>query len=880
MDARIIDPHQSLQDIIKLFSCPCLIVDGQGQVVVCNQALLDRPNVCASLDELTRQLTPLLQGRAESINWTVNGQPMILTALPLAGERFLVTCVPAQLSSFQHRYNNILTAIEQMTDALIICNAENCIELVNASLRNCFANMVDNIEGKHVMDFVGQVIPHTDASGPVIAERLLRRFIQKKITLGLACNLKFRLADGRYIEYRDTLTQSGERIGLFIDETDFLALNEQLENACDQALYLSQAKSTFIAAMSHEIRTPLGAIIGLLDLCFQEKSLAQNEFLQRIQHNARHLMCLLNDVLDYTKFEAKKVELTPVPTNIRYLCESLLEDFLGQALSGNTSLSLFVDPNIPDMVEIDDVRLRQILSNLVSNALKFNRSQQPTVSLAVLLQSAPLQLKFSVCDNGIGIDKQQQDVIFSGFMQASHETHREYGGTGLGLSICKNICALMQGELLVESELGEGSCFYFVLPLAQQNNPELSQIDTDKAASLSLTTNDELFYAALRQYQQFIGYHCHFGQRLPASLADNEYLFINPDNYAGKCDFTDLDQARVAFLLDATQAENDGLLHQLQRSPLKLFKLLSFVGLADDKPDQAAETTSHKVKSAEVKSLRTLFVEDNKDNMYILHKQCEALGIKASFAMSPEDALIYFEQQQFDVVISDYQMPNLSGAQLIRSLRKTEQQEDRLAATMLVITADKTQSCYDDCMAAGADKVMLKPLTLSILSILLTEQQVQRNRFKEEEHSSAPQAEAVAKQSKAATPVVADEQVASRAGKIFDIQALYEFIGNVSEQDKNEFLVQYAQNLAENKVTMLSAIIGKKWDELRKLAHNLKSNALILGAEKLSEDSRKLERLCEKKEYAGQIEFVWWRTQMSIEKVLKCLAEELSKPHE
>jgi two-component system sensor histidine kinase BarA len=538
---------------------------------------------------------------------------------------------------------------------------------------------------------------------------------EKKLALKQACKFGF-INNGRYLEYRDRISYSGERIGQIIDETMHKELNDQLQIAYDEANKLSLAKSDFIADMSHEVRTPLNAIIGMLERCEYDEKLAGNEYISKIKYSAEHLLRLINDVLDFTKFEAEKAELAPVTVDVRRLCEQRMEDFIGQAQIKNTRISLFVDPRIPRLILVDDVRVIQVLSNLISNALKFNTSELPNVSVTVDRSTNRELLRFHVKDNGIGISESKQEVIFTGFSEATSGINRKFGGTGLGLSICQKICDLMDGQLHIKSELGKGTIFSFEIPLVAQSVAEINFLETEIFKQKTVLTNDPHFYNTLKQYAHFLEFKCELIVEVPDDLEPNQLLIASSSSISN---FINSDKTeKVALLFDNTPFDEFSTIFQMQKTPLKLSSLASFIcaqGVSNTLKEEKKRKPSIKAK------LRALVVEDNKDNMFVLRKQFSFLGIEASFAMAADDAVIYFEQQKFDIVLSDYHMPAVSGSELLTILRKIEDREGRPKAIKLILSAEKTQFCYESCIKAGADQVIYKPVTLSQLSIIFSD---------------------------------------------------------------------------------------------------------------------------------------------------------------
>jgi two-component system sensor histidine kinase BarA len=857
---------------IELFIQPVLLVDQNQHLIASNSAFDEHIVLRNSRDDLLQKLSPLINGERDRLLYVNEDQEFVLTSLPIQRNRWLIRCDSAKSSALATRYQNILAATDQVSDAVIICDVYANIEIVNEKFQSLFPTISQrHLEGKPVIDLVTQVLNYI-LPNQIKKSKVLSRFIRKILTLKQPCKFGFTI-NGRYLEYRDRISYSGERIGLLIDETKHKELNDQLQIAYDEANKLSLAKSDFMAAMSHEVRTPLNAIIGILELCEYDEKLVGNEYISRIKYSADHLLRLINDVLDFTKFDAEMADLAPVTVDIRRLCEQRIEDFIGQAHLKNITMSLFVDPRIPRLILVDDVRVIQVLSNLISNALKFNTSELPDVSVNVDMSLKTDVLRFHIKDNGIGISKSHQEVIFSGFSQATPGIHREFGGTGLGLSICQKICTLMGGQLRVESEIGMGTVFTFEIPLIAQSAAELDFLKTEVFEQTTVLTNDARFYKTLRQYSNFLGFKCELIIEIPDSLQLDQMLIASSSSIS---EIMHNDKPNhVAILFDNSPLKEFSNFHQIQKVPLKLSSLESFICSQRTSP---IFKEKDKVKPTINRKLRALVVEDNKDNMFVLRKQFSFLGIEASFAMGAEDAVIYFEQQAFDIVLSDYQMPAVSGSELLAMLVEIEEKEDKPRATKLILTADKTQACYEKCMRAGADQVIYKPLTLSQLSIIFSDTTLTK--------SSAP----IEKDLHIDTSLddgeddeaffFGESQVTTKlhgaAMEQFSPESIYSYIGDVTADEVASFLLEYFQNLKDIRIEMTEFASIKQWENLKKAAHSLKSSALIVGAQELSSHCESLEELNFDHTSDQQLKSAWHEINSSIEQLVHLLQMELN----
>jgi signal transduction histidine kinase/HPt (histidine-containing phosphotransfer) domain-containing protein/ActR/RegA family two-component response regulator len=870
MDINKLSINDNKKQQIEGFLQPVLLIDENQQLIASNSAFDNHPILSQSLAKLLKKINDLVSKGSDHLSYTAQQQEYVLTSLPMKNKQWMIRCDRARSTALATRYQNILTAVDQMSDAVIICDRQQNIDLMNENLQTVFPYVsIQQLEGRSVLDFVTQILDYIYPDQE-LKRQVGFRYVRKKLALKMPCNFSFSHEE-HFLQYRDRITFSGERIGIFIDETAFKELNDQLEKAFQEATQLSLAKSNFMSVMSHEVRTPLNAMIGMLELCVYDEQLVGNEYISRIKNNADHLLNLINDVLDFTKFDADKVELNPTATDIRKLCEQLMEDFLGQAHSKNTVMSLFIDPLIPRTVLIDNVRLIQVLVNLLSNALKFNTGESPEVSVNVDTLGQQDLLRFRITDNGIGISKSQQEKIFTGFAQASGDIHRQFGGSGLGLSISLNICHLMGGQLGVESEHGKGSIFTFIIPADAKSAPEIDFIDSEKIKLKTVLTDNVYFFQTLLLYSQSLHFTCALLDDIPDKLDSNQKLIISESLTSEAIKITNPNQ--IAILFDAIAPKIPSDFYQIQQMPVKLADLVGFICAV---PKTPTLNENEMTQTAISKQLRVLVVEDNKDNIFVLRRQFSSLGIAACFAMSAEDAVIFFEQQSFDIVLSDYQMPSVSGSELIKTLLQIEEWEDRPKSKKLILTADKSQTCHDNCMQAGADQVIQKPLTLAKLSRMFSYTDPIMTSEKNEKNTEHD--------AKTVSPddeiffydgLEAASQNSVTVNSKFNAQALFDFVGDISAEEASSFLFEFCQNLKKIKIKMIILVERGQWDKLRKAVHSLKSSAMIVGAQELSSLCATLEKLSTQSRNEQQLKSAWDDVNASIEQLLQLLEVEL-----
>jgi two-component system, sensor histidine kinase and response regulator len=632
-----------------------------------------------------------------------------------------------------------LSLVASKTDnAVVITNNRDVVEWVNDGFVRLTGYTLNEVQGKRLGDILQG--PHTEQE---VVERIAG-LLKSKVNFTEEI-LNYR-KDGRpywvSINISPILNDKGEvtrYIGIQTDITERKFKQEELRAAKEAAEAASVAKSQFLAVMSHEIRTPLNAIIGMTDLALQTK-LAPDQFafFKTVQSNSESLLYLINDILDFSKIEAGQMDIDDVPFKLGECVEGVAESLTLRAGAKRLELICDISENLPVCVSGDPNRFRQVLMNLVGNAIKFTEVGEVVIKLEAITSSdgKTVEIQGSVSDTGIGIADDKHAKIFDKFYQADDSTTRLYGGLGIGLSISKLLVELMQGEIWLASELGKGSAFHFRIPF-KLVEPARHRSPRKEFSGLPVLLVDDnatsLFHLGkrLRNLGLVVDFAISANQALDMLHRQKEgYSMIFLDKFMP--DMDGLELARVIrqeakygatklLLMSLPGLEDSEVMKELDISeqltkPIFQNRLLD--GLekvlqlprGTEKASVADEPVVERAEGANNNKLRILVVEDNKDNQNLAKRILVGAGFAVEIAENGEIAVERAGDYLYDLILMDIQMPLMDGLVAAQEIRNLEAQRGDRRVPIIALTAHAIEGYRDKCIESGMDDYLTKPI--------------------------------------------------------------------------------------------------------------------------------------------------------------------------
>lgn len=526
------------------------------------------------------------------------------------------------------------------------------------------------------------------------------------------------------------------RLMAFIQENE--KQNVALEIALEEARSARRAKSEFLAAMSHEVRTPMNGILGMTELLLDTSlDSIQRDYTLTVQKSAEGLLGIINDILDYSKIEAGKLELETIPFDLRDVVEESLDLLTEMAFAKNIELGCRISTDLPPTLLGDPSRIRQVLLNFLNNAVKF--SDRGTIFVEVGCADASdrrTEIRIEVSDDGIGIPEDRMDRLFESFSQVDASTARRYGGTGLGLAICKKIVAMMGGEVGVRSAVGVGSTFWASIPfMVGEGAPPAAPPAALKGRVAFVISPNERVRSALCSELRRLGMECDDGpsvdlllgwereNRISRAHYDLVIHDLSRSNYGRETllrELTNLDRFRGCAMItlvprrEAVKIDGDPLPdHAFLGKPIFRKRLLgalcSVFGITEPIEPTEVDRRLTVVGRDPRKPARILLVEDNPINQKLSIKLLEKFGYESDLASSGEAAVDLFKSNRYELVLMDCQMPGLDGYETTREIRRLELTSDR-RIPIVALTANAMKGDREKCLEAGMDDYLAKPI--------------------------------------------------------------------------------------------------------------------------------------------------------------------------
>lgn len=532
------------------------------------------------------------------------------------------------------------------------------------------------------------------------------------------------------------MAECGIQLGRALEREQRQQVESRARAAAEAA---SRAKSQFLANMSHEIRTPLNGIIGMTELALgADPTNEQRDILNTICESGKSLLTIVNDILDFSKIEAGKVDIEEVECDLRSLLDTTLKTLSLQAHAKQLELLCEIEPEVPELVRSDPARLRQVILNLVNNAIKFTESGEVLLSLSAdNPEEGKHLLRFAVSDTGIGITAEKQQMIFDAFAQADASTTREYGGTGLGLTVSARLIEMMGGHISLQSEPGKGSRFEFTLPVKRVSSssaqipalPSLRVLVIDDNRSCRQILSRQLRRMGMQATEaegwQEPERHLLNSRETPFDVIMVDFHLPGEDGFE-VVDRLRRQTSRLIVLLESmdlrnvpARLESVGVSGYLLK-PVCQADLRTILAQQHSKLRTDAEKTieGRDLDAPQRRSLSVLVAEDNPVNQKVATGLLRKRGHHVSVAANGREALEALERQSFDLVLMDIQMPVMDGVEAVKLIRENERTTSR-RQPIFALTANVMQADQERYSAAGIDGVLAKPLQLCDLDRVL-----------------------------------------------------------------------------------------------------------------------------------------------------------------
>lgn len=745
------------------------------------------------------------------------------------------------------------------SDAFILINKLGRIESMNEAFESIFSYLdCECYTGKPFFTLISDIVNREFKALNRSSLKVLKWF-EFKLEKNKRIKFIFKNESGLLLEYRDVIFVDGSRFGLLISQSERGKREEALKQECSTLAQLNKHQSDFIATLGHEIRTPLNAVLGLIELSLGSVRAQDRALLSIAFNTSKQVLSLANNMLNYKRWSENKLEITRNVVDIRKLAESIIDAFSVQTDKKGIVLDFYMPLSFRNKIICDEVKMSQIIYNLISNAIKFSDKSNASVLLIIdVLEKEfdSVKLKFSVVDNGIGLTEDEQLRVFDKYEQVSSNTFNQHHGIGLGLYISNNLCNSMGAELKVVSKLGEGSIFYFQLEfmLDDENINEVDDTtyDSEKTSLVKAYTNSALFYKSVSRYSKELNFEILYlpsNEIIHASVADGMFFIdltqsdiISIDEFLTQ--LSPLSECIVELRkMSLTKPYLDGEI--MLYPPLKIQQVIDFVNVKS-----CFHSIDEKsIGDADYNGISVLVIDDCQENLFVIEKQLLSLGVKATCVQDPIQAIELFKVNKFNVVISDVVMPTIYGVDLVSVIRDIEHYRELTPSIIIMLTAEHGDDCRDECLQAGANRVQVKPLALNELVGLLDDVKAifphhtkdhfvmvgSDNNIEEDDFVCFDEHDVERYEVTPQSPSTA---------QLVNFSEIYKFVGeDVSDEELETFLEQYYSNLIVKREALKLAIMENDFLRISTISHTLKSNSLFVGAKKLNLSCQELENI-------------------------------------
>ena len=644
--------------------------------------------------------------------------------------------------ALEEAQGQLSAALESMSEGFSLFDAEDRLVLCNSQYRDTLhASMAHTIEpGMRFEDIIRQSV--TDGLVPQ-AKADPENWISARLTLHAnpTGSLVQQREDDRWIQIDERKVNAGGTVAVYTDITGLKHAEQELRSAKDIAEQATKAKSKFLATMSHEIRTPMNGIIGMSNLLLDtDLHGEQRDFCQTIVDSSESLLTVINDVLDYSKIEAGKLDLDPVEMDLRVCIEGALDLITASVNEKHLNLAYLIERNTPEGIMADGNRLRQILLNLLTNAVKFTESGE----IVLKVEARDQGLHFSVSDTGIGIPADKLEILFQSFTQVDASTTRVYGGTGLGLAISKNLVEMMGGRIWVESEQGVGTTFHFTIQVPEAHisrTVRLHEHKPDLAGKRLLivddnATNRKILRVQAREWSiiseetesplQALEW-IREGRAYDVAILDMSMPKMDGIELASQMRNAHGDHSLPLILLSslATLGDVDKSVLENIKFHAKLAKPIKPSALLDMLMDlfanqqqryerrEKGDESEYDGSTAQRLPLKIMLVDDNRTNQKLGALVLKRFGYSVDIAVNGVEAVAMQQDEHYELILMDIEMPEMDGVDATRAIRKLEKTNQN--PFIIAMTANAMEGDRERYLQAGMDGYISKPLRIKEL---------------------------------------------------------------------------------------------------------------------------------------------------------------------